>query len=293
MIDAHLHLWDPGRLRYDWLSHVPPIAGRQGPEEWTRQKTGVTRAVFVQSDCEAVQALDEVDWIAGLAHPALDILGIVAFAPLELGAGVAPHLDALMARPRVRGVRRLLQGEPDGFIASTNHVAGLIETAGSGLTLDLCVVARQLPQVIEALDALYAAHPDARVVLDHLGKPDIATYGADITGAGWAENIDRLSTFPNLNAKISGLPTQDIWDAPRNDAMHAHIDHALERFGVSRLMFGGDWPVVELAGGYTAWLETVAPVFAGLSPDDRRAVEADTAIQFYGLEITTAPEATP
>jgi L-fuconolactonase len=69
MIDAHLHLWDPDRLDYDWLRHVPSIAGRQGPQDWAAQRTGVRQAVFVQADCAPDQALDEVDWVASQAIP--------------------------------------------------------------------------------------------------------------------------------------------------------------------------------------------------------------------------------
>jgi L-fuconolactonase len=150
--------------------------------------TGVRQAVFVQADCAPAQALDEVDWVAGLAHPDLEILGIVAFAPLELGEAVAPHLDALRQRPSVRGVRRSVQNETDDFIADPRHLDGLVAAARRGLTIDLCARDRQLPLVIEVLARLFEREPDARVVLDHLGKPDIAAHAGDIGGAGWADN---------------------------------------------------------------------------------------------------------
>lgn len=281
MIDAHLHLWDPQHLRYDWLSHVPNIAGAHTPDDWGRANTGVGRAVFVQSDCEPGQALAEVDWVSGLRHPALDIIVIVAFAPLELGERALPHLEALRTRPKVRGVRRSVQNEADGFITDAAHIDGLIVAAASGLTIDVCARARQLPRVIEALTALFHRVPEARVVLDHLGKPDIAAHGKDIHGDDWATHIGALAQFPGVSAKISGLVTEDKWDARRPEVLKAYIHHALTCFGPDRLMFGGDWPVVDLACGYGQWIETFDHAIAHLDGAAHHAIREGTASKFY------------
>jgi len=286
MIDAHLHLWDPARLDYDWLRFVPTIAGRHGPETWAAQRTGVRRAVFVQADCAPEQAMAEVDWIASLSHPDLEILGVVAFAPLEQGKAVGGYLDALRQRPLVRGVRRSVQNEPDDFITDTGHLAGLVATAERGLTIDVCARDQQLPLVIDMLGRLFDRAPDAHVVLDHLGKPDIAAHTGDIHGADWALNLRRLAAFPNVFAKLSGLTTQDDWTEGRDETLVPYVRHALECFGPERLMFGGDWPVVELAGGYARWLSLLETPLNALPPRDRLRIEAGTATQFYAL----APE---
>lgn len=286
MIDAHLHLWDPARLDYDWLRHVPAIAGRQGPEHWAALRSGVRRAVFVQADCAPDQALAEVDWVASQSGPDLEILGIVAFAPLEQGDTVSQHLDALRQRPLVRGVRRSVQNEPDGFITDPRHLDGLIAVAERGLTIDVCARDRQLPLVIEMLGQLFDRAPDARVVLDHLGKPDIAAHAGDIHGADWAFNLRRLAAFPNVFAKLSGLTTQDDWTQGRDETLAPYVRHALTCFEPERLMFGGDWPVVELAGGYARWLALFEATMTALSPRDRLRIEAGTATDFYAL----APE---
>lgn len=286
MIDAHLHLWDPDQLDYDWLRHVPTIAGRQDPEAWAALDAGVRRAVFVQADCAPDQALAEVDWVAGLSHPALEILGVVAFAPLEQGEAVGEHLDALLGRPLVRGVRRSVQNESDALITDPGHLHGLVAAALRGLTIDLCARDHQLPLVIQVLDALFDRAPDARVVLDHLGKPDIAAHAGDIRGADWAFSLRRLAAYPNVFAKLSGLTTQDHWTEGRDETLVPYIRHALKCFGPERLMFGGDWPVVDLAGGYVRWLKLLETTTTALPPHDRLRIEVGTATQFYAL----APE---
>jgi L-fuconolactonase len=289
MIDAHLHLWDPAKLDYDWLRHVPTIAGQQGPEQWAALSTGVRRAVFIQADCEPDQALAEVDWVASQSHPDLQILGVVAFAPLEHGEAVGEHLDALRQRPLVRGVRRSVQNERDDFITDPRHLDGLVAVAERGLTIDVCARDHQLPLIIEMLGELFERAPQARVVLDHLGKPDIAVHGGDIRGADWAINLRFLAAFPNVFAKLSGLTTQDHWTDGRDETLVPYMRHALACFGPERLMFGGDWPVVDLAGGYARWLTLFETITTALPPRDRLCIEAGTATEFYALAPETLP----
>ena len=281
MIDAHLHLWDPKVLTYDWLKHVPTIAGAHTPADWARADTGVGRAIFVQSDCAPDQALAEADWVSGLEHPALDILAIVAFAPLEQGAAALPHLEALRERPKVTGIRRSVQNEVDDFITDAAHIDGLVAAASAGLTIDICARGRQLPRVISALDALFQREPNARVILDHLGKPDIAANGPDIDADEWAVSLRTLADFPGLSAKISGLATEDKWDAHRPEVLGRYITHAIACFGPDRLMFGGDWPVVDLAGGYRQWVETFDHAIADLDSVAQHAIRQGTALKFY------------
>ena len=283
MIDAHLHLWDPGRLDYDWLSHVPTIAGRHGVEEWARLNATVEQAVFVQADCRPDQALLEVDWIGEIA-PEIPVGAIVAFAPLEQGGAVGDHLAALGERPLVRGVRRPAQNEADGFMSRPDHVDGLTFAARAGLSIDVCARDRQLPELLAVLRTLFEREPDARVVIDHLGKPDIATHDGDPDGADWRENLAALARLPGVFAKVSGLTTQDHWDHVRPNRLKPYIDHALACFGAGRLMFGSDWPVVELAGGNDAWLATLERAVAGLSAEDQTHIRSGTARRVYGLD---------
>lgn len=281
MIDAHLHLWDPTHLDYDWLHHVPTISGPYRPDDWALEATGIREAIFVQADCAPDQALREADWVSDLHHPHLDILVIVAFAPLEQGANVAHHLDGLLQRPKVRGVRRSVQNEARGFIGAPHHLEGLIQTAQRGLTIDVCARDHQLAELYPILSQVFERVPNARIVLDHLGKPDIASSDGDIHHADWARNLQQLARLPNLYAKLSGLTAQDHWEARRDDLVHRYLDHGLSCFSPQRLMFGGDWPVVNLAGGYGRWREIFDTAIADLSAQDRALICSDTARSFY------------
>lgn len=276
MIDAHLHFWNPDRLSYDWLQYVPSISGYMGPEQFTASGAKPEGAIFVQADSAADQALDEVDWINSLDFP---VLGIVAYAPLEQGGEQC--IAALKTRPKVIGIRRSAQNEPDGFMTSDHYLAGLIAAARAGFSLDMCIRARQLPELRQALDHVFTAVPEARVILDHLGKPDIKTQGADISGEDWANEISILSLFPNVFCKLSGLPTEANREAWTPDQLAPYLDHALTAFGPSRCLFGGDWPVVELAGGYARWQAIVASALRHLPHDQQAEVWSGTARTVY------------
>ena len=276
MIDAHLHFWNPDKLSYDWLHYVPPISGCMGPDAFAKTDVNLEGAIFVQADCDPAQARDEVDWINSLNFP---ILGIVAYAPLELGD--TPAITALKTKPKVVGIRRNTQNEPDGFMISAAYLAGMIAAAKAGFSLDMCIRARQLPELRQALTHLFAALPDARVILDHLGKPDIKSHGADTDGNGWAKEINLLSQFPNVVCKLSGLPTEADWENWTPEQVRPYLDHALSAFGPDRCLFGGDWPVVELAGGYARWQVVVASALSHLSSEEQAMVWSQTARHVY------------
>lgn len=283
LIDAHLHLWDPACLQYDWLSHVPGINRAFTPADLKALALPVTQAVFVQADCDPAQALAEVDWVTALAGQ-VPVGGIVAYAPLEKGTGAQAAIDALKTRPLVRGIRRSVQNEPLDFITAPDHLYGMIRAARAGFSLDICARASQLPTLVQALETLFNAVPEAVLVLDHLGKPDIARHGGDIHGDGWAASMVRLARFPGLVTKISGLTTQADWTDWRLDDLRAYVDHALACFGPDRCLFGGDWPVVDLAGGYPGWLAAFEAMSKGWTAAEQDAVRWATARRVYRLQ---------
>jgi L-fuconolactonase len=91
--------------------------------------------------------------------------------------------------------------------------------------------------------------------------------------------------------KLSGLVTETAWadkqDISPVDAQNlwACFDHALEVFGPQRLMYGSDWPVCQLAAGYSA-VHGLAAAWAAraLSPSEHAAFWSGNAMRCYGLE---------
>ena len=281
LIDAHLHLWDPGRLRYAWLDGAPALNRPFLPADFAAASAGlpVAKAVFVQCDCDPAQALDEARWVTALAASEPRIAAIVAHAPVELGgAAVRPHLERLTALPLVTGVRRIIQGDAaPGFCATPAFIGGVQELAAFNLSFDLCIVRAQLPDVA----ALVRACPKVSFILDHGGNPDVRAASLQ----PWADDLRALSRLPNVACKLSGLVTAG-WTP---DLLRPVIDHIIACFGAERTLFGGDWPVVLGAATYRAWVAAFRTATAALPAADQARICSGTAEALYLHDLPHRP----
>ncbi len=278
LVDAHLHLWDPTRLRYRWLDEVALLNRAYLPADLAAASAGLAleQLVFVQCDCDPSQALEEAHWVSELARTTPRLAGIVAFAPVERGEAVRPFLEALASLPLVRGVRRLIQGEADpAFCARPEFISGVAELARNGLSFDLCARKDQLPAVRELVERC----PQVSFVLDHCAKPAIRARELE----PWRSDLRALARLPNVSCKISGLVTEAEPGSWRAADLAPYIEHAISCFGPARCMFGGDWPVVLLAATYQRWTETFLAAIAGFGAEERKQLCALTARRVYRL----------
>jgi L-fuconolactonase len=139
-----------------------------------------------------------------------------------------------------------VQDEPDPqWLARPEVRRGLKAVADAGLPYDLLVRPTQAAAGLDAVRAL----PELTFVLDHLGKPPIATAAlSSAEGAAWAAWIRELAAEPNVVCKLSGMVTEAHWETWTVADLRPYAEVALEAFGPDRLMFGSDWPVCLLAG---------------------------------------------
>jgi predicted TIM-barrel fold metal-dependent hydrolase len=153
--------------------------------------------------------------------------------------------------------------------------ANVRKIGANGMTFDMCFLARQLPLAAELADAC----PDTSLVLDHCGVPDIAGGGLD----PWREDIRRLSDRPNVACKLSGILA---YCAPENatlEAIRPYVDHVLETFGPERMVWGSDWPVVDMANGIQDWLDVTRQILDELSDVEARFIAQETARRVYSI----------
>ena len=271
LIDAHVHFWDPERLHYAWLEEIPALHRRFGPEALP---DGRQRYVFVQADCRPEETWAEIEWVTELAAQT-PIVGIVAYAPLHEGAAARAELERLAEHELVVGVRRLLQGEPEWLLRSEDLVTGVGLLPQLGLTFDACVTHDQLP----ATAALAQRCPDTTILLDHLGKPDVANRSID----PWRADLAALAAHPNVVCKLSGLTTEADHDAWTPEDLRPYLQHALACFGSERCLVGSDWPVATLATSYEAWFDVLLDFLADLPAPEREAILSGNASRVYGL----------
>lgn len=277
IIDSHVHFWDRNLRPYPWLENVPTIAGPALPIHLLEQAQGVDLqgVVFVQAGAEAGYGLDEAKWVSSLAEDEPKIRAIVAFAPLELGEGARPHLDALAELPLVKGIRRIIQSEAVDFCTQSDFIHGVQLLADYGFTFDICIHHRQMQAAIQLVDAC----PNVRFVLDHFGKPRVRDQVLD----PWREDLRQLASYENLWCKLSGLATEADHAQWTREQLRPYIDYALETFAPDRVMFGGDWPVCRLALEYQEWIDVMLWATSALSEENRQKMLYTNAEAFYGM----------
>ena len=279
IVDSHVHLWDPAKIRKPWLDGNETLGKPFGLAEYDAATVGVEveAIVYLEVDVNPAYGLVEAQTIANFAATDPRLQAIVAWAPLEDGDRARSYLDALVAiSPLIKGIRRIYQGEPDpAFCLRPDFVRGVQLLPDYGLSFDLCLNFRQLASTIE----LVRQCPEVNFILDHIAKPDIRNGGLD----PWRAEMSTLAALSNVVCKISGVATEADPENWTIDDIRPYVEHALNAFGEDRVVFGGDWPVVTLASPWRRWVDTLDEISAGFSDTAKRKLWSDNARRFYRL----------
>ena len=115
--------------------------------------------------------------------------------------------------------------------------------------------------------------------MNHIGKPGIR----DGMMEPWKRHIREFSELPNVMCKLSGVTTEADHDNWTREQLRPYIDHVIDSFGFNRIMYGGDWPVAELAGKYTDWIGVLDWATSGCTPEEKRKLFRDNGIRAYRL----------
>ncbi|MDU6388739.1 MULTISPECIES: amidohydrolase [unclassified Pantoea] len=271
-IDAHHHFWRYDAARYPWIMAAMTRLQRDylpqdlAPLLAQRQLQGSIAVQARQCVAETQQLLQ---WAQTL--PATQVVGWIDVAAADLTSQLAA-----LHHPRLRGFRHLVQDErdPAAWLRQARVAAGMRQLQKQAYVWEMLVTWRHLTEATQ-----FAAQHDRHwLVLDHLGKPDIAR-GA----RAWGEQVAELAAMPHVVCKLSGLVTEaphGQWDSAQ---LRPFIDEALARFGPQRLMFGSDWPVCLLAAEYQAVAQLADEATAALTASEQAAIWGDTAANVYGL----------
>lgn len=241
MIDAHLHLLEPERFDYPWLSRAPALrAAECHAAAALAQPRGGVRAIGVEGDvAEPLREAEALRLLSLCEEPATGVLAVVA--------SVRPERDdfsAQLARihhPQLVGVRRVLHVVPDEVSRASTFRRNVARLAAHGITFDLCVRHDQLDLAL----ALVQAAPETHFVLDHGGNPPLSHPAAL---AAWEAGVARLAQQPLVMCKLSGLVNHLAPGIEALPALRPIVAHLAQVFGWQRLVFGSDWPVSTLAG---------------------------------------------
>jgi L-fuconolactonase len=270
-LDAHQHFWRYDAREYPWIPRGSPLERDWLPADLEREqaKVGMEGSIAVQ----ARQSPDESRHLLDFAseHPAIQ--GVVGWVDL-CSERVDQSLSGLVAHPKFVGVRHVLQDEPDdAFMLRPEFLRGIARLKEFDLAYDILIYPKQLPSAIK----LVRKFPEQRFVLDHMAKPLIRERAL----SPWRAHIVELAASKNVWCKVSGLVTEADWNSWKPEDFHPYLDVAFDAFGIDRLMFGSDWPVCLLAGGYKEVYGIVRDYVQELSEDTQKKLFGANCARFY------------
>ncbi|MBP1858778.1 amidohydrolase family protein [Rhizobium herbae] len=274
-IDAHQHYWSLGLGHNDWPPpDLAPIYRDFTPDDLKPHlvAAGVAKTVLVQ----AAPNLAETEFLLALAAREETVAAVVGWVDVWSPTARA-DLERFKRHSKFRGIRPMLQGIDDTFcILQREAIRTLEMLPGLGLRLDVLIQPRHVPVIAALADRL----PELHIVIDHGAKPLIAKGILE----PWRSDMAALARRRNVCVKLSGLVTEAGagWSV---DELKPYAQHLLDVFGPQRVMFGSDWPVVNLDASYGDWWMAANALLAGFDETDRNAVLCATAAGFYGIEI--------
>ena len=276
-IDAHQHFWSPEHADYGWLRDTPELHAIYrafAPADLAPllDNAAIDATVLVQA---APSEAETARLLAIAADPANRVRAVVGWT--DFAAADAPRrISRLAQEPLLKGLRPMLQDLPDPEWILDARLEPAIRTMTElGLCLDLLIK----PHQIDAVTKFALRHPLLPMVIDHAAKPDIAQGRFE----PWASQIATFARSTRVSCKLSGLATEAgaDWDAA---ALQPYVDHLVSHFGPSRLMWGSDWPVLNLAGSYGQWHGASLELLANLSPLEQEQILGTNAATFYGIK---------
>lgn len=233
-------------------------------------KNKIDGCIAVQAD----QSIEETKFLLNHAAKNSFIKGVVGWVDL-CDRNVKDTLEYYTKNPLFKGVRHILQAEPNGFLLGENFQNGINKLKDFNLTYDILIYPKQLKEAID----LVKKNPDQAFVLDHIAKPLIKNKEID----DWSMGILEIGSFKNVYCKLSGLVTEADWKNWSKSDFKDYLKLVLNAFGVDRLMFGSDWPVCLLAGNYIQVLNIIEDFIEVLSDDEKRKIMGGNACKFYKI----------
>jgi L-fuconolactonase len=273
-IDAHQHFWKYNPVRDAWITDDMAAIQRDflPPDlQPVLAQHGFAGCVAVQSD--QTEAENDFQLANAAAYPF--IKGVVGWVDLQ-APNITERLDYYQQFDLLKGFRHVLQGEPDRELMLTpDFRRGIAALGGRGYTYDLLI----FPDQLAFAEQLVAAYPHQRFVLDHIAKPPIKAQQV----GDWAKDLQALAAHENVWCKVSGMVTEADWNAWQPADFRPYLDVVFSAFGPERVMFGSDWPVCEVAGGYDAVVGLAQQYLAGFSSHEQALFWGQNASRFYNL----------
>jgi len=277
IVDTHQHLWDLDKLRYSWTVNQPKLNRSFRMDDYLEATKGieVIKSVHVEADIDEAFIPDETRYILELSERDDNPLsGVVAGGRPEHD-NFRDYIRQFASHPNLKGIRRLLQSEPDEISMTTTFTENIRSLEEFGLSFDICVRDHQLPVAIR----LVKECPNVSFVLDHCGNPDIKNREYDV----WRKRITEIADLPNVVCKVSGIVVNTDIENWAVEDLRSAVEHIIASFGWGRVMFGSDWPVCTLAASCRQWFDALNFLVKDASESNKRKLFKENAERVYRL----------
>ncbi len=272
-IDSHQHFWKYNPVRDSWITEDMQVIRKDFyPAHLTPILTenNFDGCVAVQAD----QSEDETNFLLDLADQHSFIKGVVGWVDLRSEI-VEERLLHFSQHPKLKGVRHIVQAEPNGFMKQKEFLRGIKTLKKFNLPYDILIKEHQLEETVWFVNQF----PDQKFVIDHIAKPHIGKTDK----ISWRKNMAALSTFPNVFCKLSGMITEADWKNWKYADFEPYLDNVFSFFGINRVMYGSDWPVCLVAGSYQQQLGIIEKYTSAFSDSEKQMIMGENAIRFYNL----------
>lgn len=274
-IDAHQHFWKFDPVRDSWIDADMAVLQKDFlPNDLMLhlQENNFEGSVVVQSAQSEEENLFQLDNAARHNF----IKGVVGWVDLQ-ATNVEERLTYYSSFNMMKGFRHVLQGEQQrDLMLSPGFMNGISKLQQFGFTYDVLI----FPDQLQYIPQLIALFPDQKFVIDHLAKPAIR----DKNIQDWKKGIEAIALYENVYCKISGMVTEADWQHWKQEDFIPYLDVVVNAFGKKRIMYGSDWPVCNVAGGYEKMFSIVKKYFSSFSEEEQQLFFGENAIRFYNLD---------
>jgi predicted TIM-barrel fold metal-dependent hydrolase len=278
VIDTHVHLWDLQQFKLPWITPGSPSDRNFTLADFTAATADchVVKGVYMEVDVAPEQKQAEADWISKLcAQPGSLLVGAVVGGRVA-DAGFPTYAQQFKGSKYVKGIRQVLHAgnTPAGFSLGAPVVKHLQLLGELGLTFDLCMRSAELPDATK----LATLCPNTRFILDHCGNPSVQS---DLTQ--WKRDLAALAQRSNVVCKLSGIIESSSVGKWTPDDLAPIVNHCLDSFGPTRVVFAANWPVCNKGGTFKDWLTALRSIIASRPLEQQKQLLHDNALRVYGL----------
>lgn len=273
VLDSHVHFWKYNKAEYSWIDNRMKVLQKDYlPQdiELTLKRNNVDGCIVIQATAKEL----ETRFLAELSNTHPIIKGVVGWTNL-LSPDLEKKLTNLKSYSSIKGIRHIVQSEPDDFLYDESFRSGVSMLKAFGFTYDLLIFPRQLKAATDFVKAL----PDQTIILNHCAKPNIKS--KEMTD--WKAGISELAMYPNVNCKVSGLLTEASWKEWSPSEFYPYLDLVFQSFGPERVLFGSDWPVMLLSGIYVQWKSLMDKYMQNFLQEDKEKFFGLNAQRVYGV----------